>query len=283
MDTVFSGLLPLSSAGLGSGILFLGLAGCALLEGALRSRYGSEGYDWRASVASLADALIRRTFDLVLGLSISGSLFLWAHQHRLQDIELSGFWAFAFLFMGQELCYYGFHRASHRTRWFWASHLVHHSPNQLSLATAMRLGWTGKLAGTTVFFMPLVWLGFPIQAVVAAVALNLLYQFWIHAPWIPQLGPLEWILNTPTHHKVHHASNPEYLDCNYGGVLIIFDRLFGTFREYRKDLPIRYGLTEPLHSHNPIRIALHGWLALWKAQRAVHGIGAKLRFLLTPP
>lgn len=283
MDTVFSSPLPLGFLGPTSGLVFLVLAGCALLEGAVWSYRTPGSYDWRASTASLADALIRRGLDLALSLSLTTHLFLLAHQYRLQSIEMSGFWAFVLLFVGQEFCYYWFHRASHRTRWFWASHLVHHSPNQLSLATAMRLGWTGKLAGTGLFFTPLVWIGFPIQAVAAAIALNLLYQFWIHAPWIPKLGPLEWVLNTPTHHKVHHGSNPEYLDANYGGVLIIFDRLFGSFCEHREDIPIRYGLTEPLYSHNPIYIALHGWVELWKAQQPIQGTGAKLRFLLSPP
>ena len=133
---------------------------------------------------------------------------------------------------------------------------MHHSPNELTLAAALRLGWTGKLTGTAFFFAPLVWLGFAPLAVLGALSANLLYQFWLHAAWVPRLGPLEWVLNTPTHHKVHHASNPEYLDCNYGGVLIVFDRLFGTFVELRDEVPPRYGLTPPLHSHNPVRIAL---------------------------
>ena len=141
---------------------------------------------------------------------------------------------------------------------------------ELNLAAAMRLGWTGKLTGTSLFFTPLVWLGFAPTTVLAVVAINLLYQFWIHAPWIPTLGPFEWILNTPAHHSVHHASNLEYLDCNYGGVLIIFDRLFGTFRQEQAGIQIRYGLTERLYSYNPIKIALHEWgklgRDLWSAK-----------------
>ena len=100
---------------------------------------------------------------------------------------------------------------------------------------------------------------------------------------MPRLGPLEWILNTPTHHKVHHGSNPEYLDCNYGGVLIVFDRLFGTFVDLRDDLPPRYGLTVPLRTHNPLRIALHGWAELARELRAARGGVAVLRVLFGPP
>jgi sterol desaturase/sphingolipid hydroxylase (fatty acid hydroxylase superfamily) len=168
-------------------------------------------------------------------------------------------------------------------RWFWATHAVHHSPNELTLAAALRLGWTGKLSGSAIFFVPLVWLGFPPFAVLATLGANLLYQFWLHAPWMPRLGPLEWVFNTPTHHKVHHASNPEYLDCNYGGVLIVFDRLFGSFVALRADVPPRYGLSTPLVSHNPVRIALHAWLALAQDLRAASGTRARLRLLFGPP
>jgi hypothetical protein len=153
----------------------------------------------------------------------------------------------------------------------------------LTLAAALRLGWTGKLTGTALFFTPLVWLGFPPNAVLACVALNLLYQFWLHAPWIPRLGPLEWVLNTPTHHKVYHPSNTEYLDRNYGGVLIVFDRLFGTFADERADVPIRYGLTTPLRTHNPLRIAFHEWLNLGRDLWAERGWRAWLLTVFGPP
>jgi len=261
---------------------FLVLVAVACAEGLLRSLFRPGSYDWRASAASFADALIRRGVDS-LGLSLVAPLFVLAWDNRLQTLELSSPQAFAMLFLGQEFLYYWYHRMAHRVRWFWASHAVHHSPNQLSLATALRLGWTGKLAGNGLFFVPLVWLGFPPLAVTAAVALNLLYQFWVHAPWMPRLGPLEWLLNTPTHHKVHHASNPEYLDRNYGGVLIVFDRLFGTFVEHHPQIPIRYGLTRPLHSYNPLRIALHGWLELSRDLLRARGLRARLGVLVGPP
>ena len=102
-------------------------------------------------------------------------------------------------------------------------------------------------------------------------------------PWIPKLGPLEWVLNTPSHHRVHHASNPEYLDCNYGGVLIVFDRLFGTCVEERDDIVIRYGLTQALETHNPVRIALHGWVDLARDVWRAHGLHERLRVLAGPP
>ncbi|MGV6473006.1 sterol desaturase family protein [Azotobacter vinelandii] len=261
---------------------FLVLVGVACVEGLARSLLRPGSYDWRASAASFADALIRRGVD-ALGLSLVAPLFVLAYEHRLQSLEMSTPVAFVALFLGQDFLYYWYHRMAHRVRWFWASHSVHHSPGQLSLATALRLGWTGRLTGNGLFYLPLVWLGFPPLAVSAAVALNLLYQFWVHAPWIPRLGPLEWLLNTPTHHKVHHASNPQYLDCNYGGVLIVFDRLFGTFVEHRPEIPIRYGLSRPLHSYNPLRIALHGWLELGRDLLRARGLRARLGVLVGPP
>ena len=254
----------------------------AVAEGVVLSRRSTHGYDWRAFAVTLADVLGRRLVE-ALGLSLAAPVFLWAYAHRSTTFSLDTAAQFALLFIGVEFCYYWHHRASHRVRWFWATHCVHHSPNELTLAAALRLGWTGQLSGAALFFAPLVWLGFAPLAVLAAVALNLLYQFWLHATWIPKLGLLEWVLNTPSHHRVHHASNDAYLDCNYGGVLIVFDRLFGTFEAERTELPPRYGLTTPVHSYNPLRIELHEWAALARDVVAANGWRDLLHALLGPP
>jgi sterol desaturase/sphingolipid hydroxylase (fatty acid hydroxylase superfamily) len=255
----------------------------ATLEGLVLSWRRPSSYDWRAYFGSMADAVLRRAVD-ALGLSVLAPLFVWAWQHRLTTLPLDNVAVLLLLFVGQEFFYYWHHRASHRVRWFWATHAVHHSPNQLSLATAVRLGWTGKLSGSAIFFLPLVWLGFSPSAVLGAVALNLLYQFWIHAAWIPKLWPpIEWLLNTPSHHRVHHASNAEYLDCNYGGVLIVFDRLFGTCVEERADIAPRYGLTTPLLSYNPLRIALHEWINLGRDLIAAPSWRARWQTLIVMP
>jgi sterol desaturase/sphingolipid hydroxylase (fatty acid hydroxylase superfamily) len=113
--------------------------------------------------------------------------------------------------------------------------------------------------------------------------LNLLYQFWIHTDWVPKLGPLEWVLNTPSHHRVHHAANPEYLDKNYGGVLIVFDRLFGTFAAERETTPCRYGLVKPLMSNNPLWIVAHEWVALGRDLWRAGSITAWGRAVFGPP
>jgi sterol desaturase/sphingolipid hydroxylase (fatty acid hydroxylase superfamily) len=229
------------------------------------------GYDWRAALCSLADLLVRQYVVYVyLAFGPIDWLVGWAWSHRVWTVPLGTIPAIALLSIGQELSYYWFHRCSHQLRFWWANHAVHHSTNELNLAAAFRFGWTGRLVGSSLFFVPLMWLGFRPGPVFVTLNLNLLYQFFIHATWIPKLGPLEWVLNTPSHHRVHHASNPEYRDKNFGGVLIVFDRLFGTFAAERGDLPCRYGLVVPLHSYNPLWIAFHEFVALgrdlWRAR-----------------
>jgi sterol desaturase/sphingolipid hydroxylase (fatty acid hydroxylase superfamily) len=175
------------------------------------------------------------------------------------------------------------HRADHRVRWLWATHSVHHSPNELNLSAAYRLGWTSRLSIAPIFFAPLVVIGFSPVVVGAALALNLLYQFWLHATWIPRLGPLEWLLNTPAHHRVHHAANPEYLDSNFGGVLIVFDRWFGTYREELADVPVRCGLVVPIESYNPLVIGAREWLSIGRDVRSARTVRDVLISLFSPP
>jgi sterol desaturase/sphingolipid hydroxylase (fatty acid hydroxylase superfamily) len=228
-------------------------------------------YNWRAYFASLADALGRQYVVLTfLPLSLATPATVYAWNHRVFTVPLDTVAAVVVLVILQDFSYYWLHRCSHRVRWFWATHAVHHSSNELNMGAAYRFGWTGRLTGTGIFYVPMMWLGFAPMAVGIAAAFNLLYQFWLHAAWIPKLGPLEYMLNTPSHHRVHHAANPEYLDRNYGGILIIFDRLFGTFAAERDEVPCRYGLVRPLRSNNPFVIAFHEWAALardlWRAR-----------------
>lgn len=253
----------------------------ALLEAIVLSR--RQRYDWRAFGVSVCDLVVRIAVVIVLPLSIATPLVNWATQHRIATISLDHGSAFVLLFIGQEFCYYWYHRAAHRVRWFWGNHAVHHSPNDLNLSAALRIGAFGKLTGTMLFFVPLIWLGFDARTVYSVLTLNLLYQFWIHATWIPKLGWLEYVLNTPSAHRVHHASNTEYLDANYGGVLIVFDRWFGTYIEERDDLPCRYGLVHPLRSYNPLRVEFAQWLALGRDLIRARSVRAVVGHLFMPP
>jgi sterol desaturase/sphingolipid hydroxylase (fatty acid hydroxylase superfamily) len=237
--------------------------GVALLEGLWLARTRREGYDWKAYLTSAGDLAVRQLLNF-LPYGLAAPVFMWAYQHRLFTFRMTEVGGVIGLFIGLEFFYYWFHRASHTVRWFWNTHSVHHSPNQLTLAAAYRLGWLGKFSGATIFFTPLAFLGFEPITILTALFLNLLYQFWLHADWIPRLGVLEYVLNTPSAHRVHHARNPEYLDANFGGVLVVFDRLFGTYVAERADLPCEYGLVTPVTTYNPVLINFQPWVGLAK-------------------
>jgi sterol desaturase/sphingolipid hydroxylase (fatty acid hydroxylase superfamily) len=253
----------------------------SLVEALVLSRRRS--YDWRATGLSLLDLFTRVALQIGLPISIAAPILAWAYRHRVGDVALDGWTALLALFIGQEFCYYWFHRAAHRVRWFWCNHAVHHSPNDLNLSAAYRIGVFSRLTGSSVFYAPLIWFGFPPKVVFEVLSLNLLYQFWLHAAWIPKLGWLEWILNTPSAHRVHHAANLEYLDANYGGVLIVFDRLFGTHRAERDDLPCRYGLVVPVTTYNPVKLEVMQWIALARDLLAARSLRAVLGHLAMPP
>ena len=180
---------------------------------------------------------------------------LW--DHRVVDLG-AGWVGWAAALVGWDLVYYWEHRISHEVRFFWASHVNHHSSREFNLSTALRQPWTAF--HTALMVAPLALVGVRPDLIVMAGAINLIYQFWVHTEAIDRLGPLEWVLNTPSHHRVHHGSNPRYLDRNYGGILIVWDRLFGTFQAEVE--PVVYGLTKDLDSYNLLTIAFHEWSAL---------------------
>ena len=254
----------------------------ALIEGLWLSRKRQQRYDWKEWATSLADITVRRLLALV-PYSLAAPVFAWAYEHRLFTLSPDSVGGVLLLFVSLEFFYYWFHRSSHTVRWFWNTHSVHHSPNHFTLAAAYRLGWLGKFAGATIFFTPMALLGFEPTTILVALQLNLLYQFWIHAEWIPKLGGLEFVLNTPSAHRVHHASNPEYLDANYGGVLIVFDRLFGTYIAERDDVPCRYGLVTPVTTYNPVRINFQPWIGMAKDVASARSLGEAWMFLFGAP
>jgi len=255
----------------------------AALEGGYLQFVKRQPYDWRAFLASTADALISLVINRLVGFGAAAALLGLVAQHRVFDVPMRTWWAFPVLLVAQDFCYYWLHRADHRVRWLWATHAVHHSSNAYNFSAAYRLGWTSGLSGGALFFAPLVWIGFPPQAVLGAVALNLLYQFWLHTELVPRLGMLEWFFNTPRHHRLHHASNPEYIDKNFGGILIVFDRLFGTFAKDLDGVRCRFGLAQPLLSYNPVRIALREWAGLLRDLRQARRARSAAKVLLGPP
>ena len=220
-------------------------------------------FSWQNTLASIGVSIGHKiTTAMFIAIPTGTYTFVW--EHRLGTISLDNYGNIMWLFLGVEFFYYWHHRFAHEVRWLWTTHAVHHSSNLFNLSTSSRLGWTGWLSGNFLFFLPLCWLGFPPTAIAVTLGINLLYQFWIHTELIPKLGWWEWIFNTPSHHRVHHASNPEYIDRNYGGILIIFDRLFGTFKAENSNFALIYGLNHPLKSHNPFQIAFHEWIRLFR-------------------
>ena len=252
-----------------------------LLELQLTKRHlppGAKGFERRDTWASLSMGL-GNVVVAALTKGAAVAVFFAAYEHRVFDLGM-GAGAWLLLFFAEDLCYYGFHRIHHEVRFFWAAHVNHHSSRHYNLSTALRQSWTTPLTGP-IFWVPLALIGFQPFMILTAQAVSLIYQFWIHTEFIGRLGPLEWVLNTPSHHRVHHGANVEYLDRNYGGILIVWDRLFGSFEP--EQAAVDYGLTKNLRSFDPFRIAFHEWLAMlydaWHARSWRNRIG----YLLRPP
>ncbi|HMO80994.1 MAG TPA: sterol desaturase family protein [Pyrinomonadaceae bacterium] len=193
---------------------------------------------------------------------------------------VDAWWTWVILFFVDDLAYYWFHRISHETRLFWNFHVVHHSSRHFNLSVAVRQSWFSGMLHW-IFYAPIMLLGFTPWMFALMHGFNLIYQFWIHTKLIDKMGPLEYVLNTPSHHRVHHGVNDRYLDKNYAGVLIIWDRLFGSFVE-EKEEP-EYGITKQLDSYNPLWINTHGWFEMWSAIRKRRGIFQKLRCIFGSP
>ncbi|MDI4658567.1 sterol desaturase family protein [Xanthobacter autotrophicus] len=241
-----------------------------------------ESHDAGESAASLAIAAGNKVIG-ALTASLGAVPVFFVAQHRLFDIPMRGVAVWAALFLAVEFCYFLHHLAMHKVRWLWATHSVHHSATRLNLSAAVRIGWGGHLTGGLVFYLPLVALGFPPLAVFGMLGAGLVYQFFLHLARPPHLGPLEWVLNTPRHHAVHHASNASVVDRNFGGVLIVFDRLFGTFAEAPRGEPLSFGVAGATTSRNPLAIVFGVWLAMLRDAGRTPGLGNKLRVLFGPP
>ncbi len=234
-----------------------------------------------------AVSLLMGLGSTVAGVLTAGAVFaatLWAHQHRLFDIPMTAAWAWVAIFFLEDLTYYWFHRLSHERRFWWASHVNHHSSQHYNLSTALRQTWTGGVAGTWLLWLPLAFLGFPPAMIAIEKGISLVYQFWIHTETIRRLpAPIEAVFNTPSHHRVDHARNPRYLDKNYAGILIIWDRLCGTFEPERDDEPCRYGIVKNLGDFNVLRAAFHEWIGIGADLLRVRSPREALGYLFGPP
>lgn len=252
-----------------------------LLEMLVVRIFRNGAYEAKDSAASLTMG-----FGSTLAGILTGGLYVasayWVYEHRVFNLDWS-WWVLVLCFLGEDFAYYVFHRISHERRIWWAAHVIHHSSQHYNLSTALRQTWTGTLALSFITKLPLFWLGFPPAMVFFFTGVSLVYQFWIHTETVGKLGPLEWVFNTPSHHRVHHATNPRYLDANYAGVLIIWDRIFNTFTPEVKEEPPRYGIVSNLGTFNPIRIAFHEWAAIARDLRDSRSIREVLGYVFGPP
>lgn len=265
-------------------LLYYAIPGFVLLlslEAWFSYRENRHLYETKETFTSLGLGLGNVAVGLVTKAAIFG-LFSLLYKLRILELDYSTWWYWVLLFFADDFSYYWFHRTSHSVNWFWASHVVHHSSQHYNLAAALRQTWTGNATGAFLFWawMPLV--GFHPIWILFMQQISLIYQFWIHTETIHRLPrPLEAILNTPSHHRVHHGSDLKYLDKNHGGILIIWDRLFGTFQaeEHRPT----YGLTRNIESFNPFVVAFKTWGEL--VQKAVSSGSLKtgVLYFLKPP
>ncbi|MFC5576616.1 sterol desaturase family protein [Lysobacter niabensis] len=234
------------------------------------------------TLSNAALALMHQVADAIAWLVVIG-VYYAVYRHRVFDLPAASPWTIAGLFLAQDFFYYWFHRASHRIRWLWASHVTHHSSERLNLSTAFRQSLTYPISGMWLFWLPLAWLGFEPTHIVAVVAINLGFQFFVHTQAVGRLGWLEHVFNTPSHHRVHHARNAKYIDRNYAGVLIIWDKLFGSFVEEDPQVPCEYGIVGQVHGHNPIRLTFHEWIAMFRDAMRARGWRGAIWQLFCPP
>lgn len=244
---------------------------------------GNTRFEPRDTAASLVMGLGNTVSGLLLG-GIALAWLLFVEQFAFFDIGWAWYW-FVLAFVLDDFVYYWSHRWAHTVRWWWADHVVHHSSQHYNLSTALRQPWLSPL--TLKFIVLGSWLvliGFPPAMIAFVGALNLIYQFWIHTEAIKRLpAPVEWLMNTPSHHRVHHATNPRYLDRNYAGVFIIWDKMFGTFEPETDDEEIRYGIVRNLGTHNPLTICLHEWWGIIKDVASARSPREVLGYWLGPP
>ncbi|MFP5440021.1 MAG: sterol desaturase family protein [Gammaproteobacteria bacterium] len=221
--------------------------------------------------------------ELLFAGIIAFPVYAFAYHHRLIDIELTWFTA-ALLWVLTDFTFYWFHRASHRVRWLWCTHVTHHSSERMNFSTAMRQNATNIFNGGWLLYVWLAFAGFNPVWIGICFALSLVYQFFIHTTLVGKLHPaIEYVMNTPNHHRVHHASNEGYIDTNYAGVFIVWDRLFGTFAEEKADKPIRYGITRPVPTESLWKSWTHEYADLFHDMAKPGTLPERLRHLWMPP
>ncbi|MGW8463689.1 sterol desaturase family protein [Pseudomonas sp. CLCA07] len=237
---------------------------------------GVSNYRVADAINSLSTGVLSTTTGLLTkGVGLVTYAFALEHM-ALFELSAESVWVWIFAFVLYDFCYYWLHRMGHERNILWAAHSVHHQSEEYNLSTALRQTSTGFLL-SWIFYLPMAVLGVPLLVFVSVAALNLLYQFWVHTQHIPKLGWFEWFFVTPSNHRAHHAQNALYMDRNYGGVFIIWDRLFGSFQEEDHNEPVIFGVTTPLASWNPLWANVQFYTQLWDDARRAESTWDKLR------
>jgi len=240
-------------------------------------------YEAKDTLTSLAMGLGRGIPAVVLGSAIFAAT-VFVYNHRIFTVPFDAVWGWVAIFFLEDLTYYWFHRISHERRFWWAAHVNHHTSQHYNLSTALRQTWTGGIAGTWILWLPLAWLGFSPAQIAIQQGISLVYQFWIHTEAIGRMPRwFEAVMNTPSHHRVHHARNPRYLDSNYAGILIIWDKLFGTFQPELDEEPCRYGIVKNLGDFNILRVAFHEWVGMFSDVARAKSLRDVLGYVAGPP
>ena len=237
------------------------------------------GYDKRDTATSLTMGLGNMAINAGWKLAVAA---IYAGVYELTPLRLSSdsVWTWVLLIVADDCAYYWYHRVSHESRLFWGSHVVHHSSQHYNLSTALRQPWVPMTA--FIFWVPLAAIGIPPWMIILQQAISLTYQFFIHTEKVGTLPrPIEFVLNTPSHHRGHHGANQIYLDKNYGGITIVWDRLFGTFQQETE--PVRYGLTKNIGTFNPINVATHEYASIINDVRNADNWRDRIGYVLRGP
>ncbi|MFY9307685.1 MAG: sterol desaturase family protein [Bacteroidia bacterium] len=256
--------------------VFFILIGLELVVDKLRNR---SNYRFNDAITNISCGIGEQVTGVFFKLTVVGLYQFLFERYALLDIPVN--WTTGIiLFIGVDFFYYWFHRYSHVINLFWGGHVVHHQSEEYNLSVALRQGWFQKFFSFG-FYLPLAVIGFdPVQFLTVS-SLVTLYQFWIHTKNIHKMGVLEYVLNTPSHHRVHHGVNPKYIDKNHGGTFIIWDRMFGTFQEEEEEPT--YGITHPINTWDPLSANLHHWKQMYRGIKQMRGPGDKLRYVFMPP
>jgi len=240
-----------------------------------------ESFQWKEIWANLMLGGSYQVAEVVMWLLITGAIFAGVYQFRFFDVPVNG-WTILPIFVAVEFCYYWFHRCSHRIRWFWSAHVVHHSGETMNFTTAMRQSLLNAFIGSYVFYLPLVLIGVPPAVVMFLYAVDLAYQYFVHTESVGRLPRwYEYIFDTPSNHRVHHGRNPQYIDKNYGGVIIIFDRWFGTYEPEGEK--IDYGIPQQIKSYNFLILNMHEFVDMLRDVFAPGPLWERLKHLWKPP